>query len=386
MSLIFRMILLLLLWDLSVACTNKSGFEVEDTAALPRSLDQPEPVRPPPVIAPDVDPSPSRMAGVLDDHCMENNSYDACIFWKNPVAQRNLPFAVPLKFGQDLKETQIFGVKLFGQISPDKLASTTINVFSSDSADAPTDFKETYTQDSKHTVVQVHTYFWLSYMEKYLKERTGIFYASGKNIAVNAYDPNMPNNAKWTGSIILGATVDSDKNVIHELGLNAEMAIHEMGHANLAYSGGRASGNCIDYKGCSGAINEGQADFHYMMIFGNSTALGETASNNLEGWSSFGISRDVRKLAAMTAQQAFDICHGEAHAMGSLYASILWEIYNDPAVERINFEKIFLQHLQKLTRSTTFVTAKDILLAEDLAFYSGKYQGIITAAFAKKGL
>lgn len=338
----------------------------------------------------------SQQLGTFDSNCQNNPSYDACIFWKNPLAKQNAILPKYLDFGDDLSSRQTFGVKLQDQLDPTKLQSASIRVFISN-VTLPGGFvqpltnpawKIPYAQETdQHWNAQAMTYFWLTSMEKSFLARTGIYYAKDKNIAVNAYNANVINNAYWGGGgITIGAATSSGSNTArHELALSAEVVLHEMGHANLSYAGGAGGGGtCSTKAGCMGAINEGQADFHYVMMFPTSTAMAETASNNLAGWGWQGISRDPAQLGAKKAADVFAASSGEIHTMGSLYAAILYDIYKNPNVVKTEFEKIFLLHLQKLTNSSTFLTGRDILLAEDMAHLGGKYQAIINAAFDQR--
>lgn len=340
----------------------------------------------------------SQTLGKFDSNCQNNSNYDACIFWKNPLAKQNAVLSKYLDFGDDLSTRQTFGVKLQDQIDPLKLESPSIRVFTSNVNLPPgwlqpsnnsKEWKIAYAQETdKHWNAQVMAYFWLTAMEKHLHSRTGIYYAKNKNIPVNAYNAGVLNNAFWNGSgITIGAANDVGNNPRHELALSVEVVLHEMGHANLSHSGASGGGGtCSDQRGCMGAINEGQADFHYVMMFPTSTALGETSVNNLDGWSWRGISRDVRKLDGKKAADFYTAASGEIHVMGSLYAAILWDIYSHPTMVKQDFEKLFMLHLQKFTNGANFLTARDILLAEDQAHMAGKYQAVILAAFDKRQL
>lgn len=345
-------------------------------------------------------PPSSKSAGTLDPNCLTNNAYDACLFWKNPVAQKGSAYASPIRFGQDLNE-QTFGVKLAGLTTSGKLENDSISVWSSD---APTavpqggNWRYAYQDDSSHHfIAQLMAYFWLTYQKDQMVARTGNFFASDKAISVDAYSTQISNNAYWdsrAGRIVMGVATNNGS-LAHEMALSAEVYLHEMGHANLQFASGQflfdynsnQSGNsCTSQDGCMGAINEGQADFHIAMILYESTAVGETFVNSVNGMSQFGLSRDVRKLSAVSVSEFYSRSKGEVHGMGSFYASVLWEIYNDPKMLKADFEKIFSAHLQKLTASSRFQEARDILIAEDLALYSGKYKTLILNAFAAKGI
>lgn len=340
-------------------------------------------------------PPSSKDAGTFDSNCLNNNTFDACIFWKNPVAQKGSTYNPSVRFGQDIKE-QTFGIKLSGLSNPNRLSNSSIDVGSSQAPNASpgsNGWRFAYKDDvNNHYVAQLMAYFWLTYQEKQMMSRSGIFFAKNKGIPVDAYNTSVTNNAYWdTQKIVMG--VASAGGGQHEMALSAEVYLHEMGHANMQYAVGRylrdnnANGNnCKTVSGCVGAINEGQADFHFAMLFYENTALGETFVNSMAGISEQGISRDVRKLTAMKASEFFSRSGGEIHGTGSFYASVLWEIYNHPNMKKLDFEKIFLSHLQKMTESSRFPEGRDMLLADDMALFGGKYKSIIEQVFASKGI
>lgn len=286
----------------------------------------------------------------------------------------------------------------------------------------------------------------------------------------------------WQRFIVMGyaPTVKSKQWVAaHEMALSAEVYLHEMGHANLfAARGNTADGvsfddnsttfynilNCADStfrtdptkkvgeltnskmlelericnpdgsgtfdyvqfqacntkQGCLSAINEGQADFHYLMIFPDATALGETVENKTTGFSTrpqytrqvvsgtsyrcvsaipgTEISRNVQSNQNKTIEDFFrgatlqlNNCSneipGQVHGMGSAYATSLWEIYTNPKIDPRHFEKAFQAHLQKLGRSTDFTGAWMALRADYLAV-GGDLEGqkVIDQVFLSKGV
>ncbi len=346
---------------------------------------------------PNEPPPSSKTAGTFDTNCLSNNTYDACIFWKNPVAQRGSSYSSPLQFGQAIPE-QTFGVKLTGMTSNNRLENNSISVKSSLSAPATPSgnaWRFPYKDDSNnHNVAQVMAYFWLTYQEQQMISRTGKFYAANKRITVDAYNSLVQNNAYWdTQGIVMGIATPNGGS--HEMALSAEVYLHEMGHANFQFAVGRflndsnAGSNpnlCATSNGCIGAINEGQADFHFAMLFWDNTALGETFVNNINGISQSGINRNPAKTLQMKAYDYFSKSSGEIHGMGSFYSSVLWSIYTDPQMNKKDFEKLFTAHLTMFTESTRFPEARDILIAQDANLFSGKYKSLITAAFLAKGI
>lgn len=347
---------------------------------------------------PNILPSHTEL-GVTDTNCMNNNSYDACLFFKNPVVAHGSAFTERFHFGQSFDE-QYIGVK-FNFIdgrTPAQLKNSSIRLFSSTNnidLSQLSNLKISYANDTNHALSHLSVFMWLSHLESEMKKRTGAFFASGKNIPVDVYNEKIQDNAYWDGNqIILGAATNAGK-PIQEMALSSEIYLHEMGHANLQFAVGRflsdknsgqQPGTCSSKLGCISAINEGQADMHALFIFSQNTALGETYANSLNGIKQNGIPRNVNQVHKWTVANFYQLSAGEVHGMGTAYASILWEMYRHPDMNPADFERMFSSHLLKLTESTRFSEARDIFLAEDLAHFQGKYQTLIQSVFTAKGI
>ena len=301
---------------------------------------------------------------------------------------------MPLGFGTNLDSIQTFGVVLDNLLSISKLESATLRIGITNGELAvpnlnpnESPWKISYKSDSKGYIAQLVAYHWLNFQEKRMTELTGVFYAKNKSIFVDALNANVTNNAFWDGSkIVMGIASNGGRN--HEMALNSEVSIHEMGHANIDYAthgavhGDPSDSFCNPQEGCINSINEGQADFHFILIFPDHTAMGETWTNRLDGISF----RDASKNQNLTAKQAYDRNLGEVHDMGALYAAILYSIYTNPGMIRNDFEKLFSLHIQKLTRHSRFKNARDILIADNETFFKGKYTDMIREAFNSKGV
>lgn len=279
----------------------------------------------------------------LDASCLQNSSYDACIFLKNPVAANGGALPSPVDFHSDLSRVQTYGVRLTDLDSSGHLQNSSLVVESTtldcgsesattgsasgsnntslgaatDTSDSTTsatcasrpyrltrtaqgDWKYPYSTSNNKAVAHLMAYYWLNYQINLMSERSGIFFARDRNIKVNPYNPALVNNARYdfqANSIEMGpALVSTTPPLAHEMALSAEIYLHEMGHANLHFgSNGNASRNmqnsvtidrttyCNDANGCIGAIHEGQADFHAALIFPDRTAFMESLVNNIAG-------------------------------------------------------------------------------------------------------
>ena len=78
--------------------------------------------------------------------------------------------------------------------------------------------------------------------------------------------------------------------------------------------------------------------------------------------------------------------NGEIHGMGTAYATILYQIFKDAAMNPREFEVMFSMHLPRLTSSSDFRSAKAIWMNISDTKYAGKYTGMIKGYFEKMGV
>lgn len=449
----------------------------------------------------------AKSAGTIDANCLNNSQYDACLFWKNPVAQNGAAFSNYLSFGKDLSSVQTFGVQLSNLKNNQYLESDLLYIYVTNQSSLPdlrdltgiqsaprlklqngqlrTAYKDdgNYAGGSKATA-QLMAYFWLNHMFTNYTERAGTSYSNLlRKTYVDAFadfstDTTIKNNSYFTytynvntGSggqlsynisnqfIFMGYMSDPScvNSICHEMALSSEVYLHEMGHGSFLNaagveaalsdadtekhliqinkcSSGKWSGVqlwtqtqinqgttdcdpsktgtafdfsyissfCKDANGCIDAINEGQADFHFLMMFPEKGQLAETIVNNIQGGlPSYGASRDVTSTQALsrTVQSYYTLAtrpvdskysqtiSGEVHGMGSAYASILWKIYTDSRIDTRKFEKAFFNHLRQLSKSSDFSMAWSALQSAyvnaggDAAGIAAIYQ-----AFSDKGV
>ena len=265
-----------------------------------------------------------------------------------------------------------------------------------------------YEDDENFLVEQAMTYYWLTYQQNWMKDNTSQFYASNKNIqavavsdvALNAYWSPLENKIVLGLGCILNSSGTVCQSDIIGMALNAEILIHEAGHANFSHSapsptargtenaGCQTHRNCKDKsqsicdlsqeeisqagtccdteKGCSLAIDEGQADFHASILFSNNPSIGDLLANNTRGitgcFPGDGPSRNPVLNKNATSSQIFDSCQagfggkGEIHVMGILYNSIWWEVYSHTETQQEDILKLFTEHLPLLHYDDNFET------------------------------
>ena len=378
----------------------------------------PTPTNPPITGNPSPRPGPRRSdegTEIADCQSPARTEIDACLFYKNPVVAHGEPILGGLKFTTDTTPFQIYGVKLATPIGS-ALSSADYRIIPGGSAASSTpggpqpvtknpagNWKYAYADcaggacsaDPDHRTGQLMAYYWLTSQARFMKERTGAFYATGKSILVDTALNGIANAYfdSSTNQLILGLFGNT------EFALSADVYLHEAGHANLHFAAGGtmdAGGftrQCPSAGGCLGAIHEGQADFHAALVFSDRTALGEGITNTMEGLDTCG-SRDVNRNRDLTAAAAYTDTApcgagvGEIHSVGRVYASIWWELRRgagDDAGAR-EIERLFTQHLPTIAADDDFVSARAKILAVDQALFAGRHQAAITAEFARRGL
>lgn len=350
----------------------------------------------------------------LDPSCWENSKYNACIFWKNPVAQSGRALASEITGSSSLKHLQIHGINIEGYDSSGYLGNSTMRIFSADSSNRLTSlstasgqFKYEFGNDPNHRFSQVMAFHWLNTQKEWMEKWTGHFFAADRGINVVSYIPNVE-NAYWDhekNAILIGSTSSGN-----ELSLSAEVYAHEMGHANVSFAtngkifeqlGSAESQSCGETvccktkNGCSWAIDEGVADYHFAMLFPDSTSMLESFINDANGLSECGISRSVDANASLTSQAAYDACSsnykGEVHLMGRVYASAWWEVRKkaeaaNPGQGARDIDTLFTNHLPALSGQDDFFSALAKILATEQALFRGRYASLFRAEFSQRGV
>ena len=354
--------------------------------------------------------------GHIDDQCMDSSEYDACVFLKNPVAQNGESFNPPITFFTDLSSVQTYGVKITDTING-FLQNSSYNIIISwsgaDRTQMKTDgtWKFEYANDPHHHVAQVMAYYWLTYQMHYMKAKGG-WYAENRNVQVNALSADLENDAYFNASenlIALGHFTLAGR---IEAALSADIILHEAAHASFYYSNlNRATYSdlthelcaedkaicCNTEKGCFKAINEGQADFHSLIIFSSlspslNPVVGDGVTNELNYGLGICMARNMDDLRNKSVTDVYNGCdsgaelQGEIHMMGALYASIWWNIYTHSSVVKDEIIELFVEHLPIVNSEDTFETIGRRILSLDQQKFSGKYSQIISQAFKERGL
>ncbi len=173
---------------------------------------------------------------------------------------------------------------------------------------------------------------------------------------------------------------------------------------------------CTTSDGCLSAINEGQADFHGLMLFPDSPVDvprfpikdfinrqnlkergADIQSPFFDDSGNCYILRDPRSNRNLIPEDNFNCGQwrnqnnkGEVHDMGASYASIWWEIYNHEDTSKKDIATLFTEHLPLVSNDDTFRTVAVKIINKAYNLFTGAkrnhYTCIISQEFARRGL
>ena len=342
--------------------------------------------------------------GTIDKTCLKNPGYDACVIYKNPVAQKKSPMTTEIN-ASSIMSLQHYGVKITGLKPGEGLKSDFVSVTGGDGVlvDPAAGLKFSAVDDPS-AFNQVMTYYWLNRMGEYIGARTGDYPAAGRSLQV-IVDDTITGWSPKTSTIHIGQSEDRN------LAWSAEVAVHLMGVANLYYASNGATaklnakthadcglkglGCCAAPIGCARAISSGVGDYFVAMMFPQNPTVGEALSNSSDGLVTCDLSRNIPDAKSRMPVDVFKACipnlvPGEAATMGTIYASIWWEVRKAAMKENPDdaraIDTIFMYHLGLLTGDDIFKSGIEKAKAVDDQLYSGRYSPLFDAELEARGL
>ncbi len=345
----------------------------------------------------------------LDANCLNDSKYDACIFYKNPVAQTQVALAQPMNNNLDISKLQIYGVKLTGLknngfLENDKFQILTLSTPRL-STNNPFGLKINIQQDTQLATAQMMTYYWLERAAEYLESHSGVLASSTTQLKVYI-DDSISGFSSATQSIHLSKT-----DVGNKMALSGDLAIYYYGVANSWFASGglinknitknhvdcnsRSQECCSSNLGCARALESAAGDYFVHLIFPDRPGLGEAWINKATGIGFCNIARNLTLNKTLSASSAYSACAsqsaaGEVHIMGTLYASIWWNIRTNAELTKSGSSKdidtLFMQHLNLLTADDDFKTVQAKILSVDDRLFAGSHKNTIMAEFIARGL
>lgn len=355
-------------------------------------------------------------APVSDPTCMATSSGNLCLFSKNPVAQKNASLLDLSKSSPEYLTLQTYRYELKNTEPNLVLDSSRVRVaeLNGSPVNAPLStpsWKIPFTSSNADLLAKANAFFWWNYGIQRSQSLTSLSWSANHRVRIfvgdtfNGFsggreslhlrtDGDRPSAALDSGIILyyLGvaeAWYANSGALFDNSGASKHTACAPTGEPKLMY------GCCTTQAGCSRALISGIGEFMLALLNPDRPQLGELIANAPEGIRVCGIRRAAHDNETLTASQAFSACastvgSGYVTTMGSLYASIWWELRKQAMVMGPNGEaeigRLFLRHLELLRGDDDLMTARGKILYYDSVDFGGRYNIIIRQEFAKRGL
>ncbi len=378
---------------------SQQSSSLADPVVVDEPTPEPEPTLPE---LPEPEPLPEFMTYLqpnLVPGCAQNANFNACIFWKNPVGQRGMPYASPILSTSDISADQTHAVRILGTDGSGNLRNSSINVMTTTGTRVlatDNNFKRAYPSQA-HQVTQLMVYHWMQTFISFIKLQTGTYHAENRMVQVDAVTANYEGASFRTtqNDVRMGITSGGTS-----FGLSGEIAVHELGHANHRWATDNhysalnsqacptnIGGTCCTSaaNGCPRALAEGAGDYTYYMLFPNSPTGGESLTNTLLGTTNCGLSRNVNRYINLTVS---NIPCSQIHALGIIYAGIWAEVRKraealTPNLGAKKVDTLFTEHLLVL-RDDGWLSIFNKIATLDQAMNSGELTPLFRAEFQRR--
>jgi hypothetical protein len=249
------------------------------------------------------------------------------------------------------------------------------------------------------------------------QDTVGGFYAKNKDVAVDAFRSSSAGSyfSFLDNQLVMGNYSFQSGAGSQEGAMFGEVVIHEMGHGNLYWASGVSSYNaslvkkmdpngsastgnlaCTTSAGCFPSLSEALADLQYLFVFPSSPGFHNVVASNLDGIQELGLTRNPEVIGTKTAQAIYDwpaqlgypIYSGSVHLLSRAYTAAWWAVWKRAKLlgKEKDIERIFNEHLTKLTGSSNFKTALSAVLNIDQTFFTSQYSSLFTDEFAIRGI
>jgi hypothetical protein len=334
----------------------------------------------------------------LSSHCSLDDAFDACIYFKNPVAQEQASPA-------DVNAVRRFGVKVRGLNKTGYLENSWVQVYALNAPRFSLASRALLKSgsDANSEVEQFSAYYWSNRVLEYLQNRVGSDRIPIKGLKIYADDA-------FTGYSSSNHSLHFEKKSgIVAKALSGEIVIHLLAQAIADELSGKKlfspdqtkhnscaldpKGCCTTEMGCAQALGNGFGEYVAAMAFPESAKVGESvglsaggSGGNLAGQSVCGLNRSLAALAIKTKTEVYNACSGRAVLLGAWYASLWWKLRTQleagEAGTGQDVDILFFDHAKAFTSTSTFMEAKAEALRLAGTYKSGKYLSAVTAALA----
>lgn len=354
--------------------------------------------------------------------CQTDSTVDACIVWKNMVAQNKGPLSPLPSYGLEQTSRLKYGVILPGLDTSGYLQNSTLNVGITDgvrvSKNTNGNWKYPYSaNDTQHFPAQINAYYWAMQLMAQ-QENNGGFYAKNKNIAVDAFRASSSGSyfSFADNQLVMGNYAYANNTGRQEGSMFGEVVIHELGHGNCYYAnnvtsfsstlvkkmnpnGANSTGNlaCTTVAGCYPSIGEAQSDLQYLFMFPTSPGFHNVVSMNLDGLKELELVRNPELIGTTSVSTIYSwpsdhgyasMYNGSVHLLSRAYTAAWWAVWKRAKAigKERDIQRIFTEHLAKLTGSSTFQTALSSIIAIDQALFASSYSSMFNEEFTIRGI
>lgn len=322
----------------------------------------------------------------LSENCFSDDSFDACIFQKNPVAQEKLA----LNFAE-VSSKRRFGVKIRGLALTGYLENSRIQVYALNSP------RFTLAQRgllksplaSPSVVAQFNAYYWANRTFDYLSAQLGAEYifttglkiyvddaftgysSSYRSVHLSLKEEKIPH--AFSGEVVAYMVAQG---IVDDLSQRRIFVKDSVQHKFCQQD---PKGCCQSQNGCAQALANAFGEYTVGLMFPTTPIVGETLLNSLEGQKICGLSRNLNTLASQTSSQVYLACEvpGRTPLMGAWYASLWWKLHTQIGADA---DHLFFEHAKTWTASTTFVDAKSSAIELATTFKNGQYLNLVKSA------
>ncbi len=396
-----------------VSCSRSNNSNSRDSSpnfnpGQPRDIHE----NPPLTVLPPPPPTASQPIALSSD-CLDNTIGNFCTFNRNPIFQNGSALSGDPTNVSELGSLQAASVMIKSLDNSGFLRNSnfTINLVGGEEIQRISqNWNVSLSADGINAFMQVNSYFWLNYAINRGTELFGTMFAIGKQIKVFVNDRFSGWSAAGN-SIHLGNT-----EAVYPSGLDSSIILHHYGLANLHYAtdgklrsfsndskhtdcgtdGNRiVRGCCVSVDGCSMAIANGIAEFFQAVILSDTPVFGATKSNDDSGLSRCSISRDLNDIKDTSVSTIFNACStqsasGYVHLMGSIYASIWWNIRQSVVkpidASRHPVDELFHAHLSQISSEDDFLSVFSKISQLDQSMFSGAHTARIRDEFTRRGI
>ena len=337
----------------------------------------------------------------LHNICVEKGGHNTYVIDKNSVyAKKEVSSLVGPDYNHlPLKPAHLLFLNTSGYLQNETFRILSYTGQQVSTTDCPLKFN--YEEDHGVALSQLNSYYYSSLARQFSSQRKlfllgqGIYiitqapvtgWSSADNTIYLGRDPETEHDSGLDASILLGLIAEA--NIYYA----TQGAIYEDSQRHQRDCRGEQEMCCSSQRGCSKAISIGLSQYFVSYFFRDAPTIGETYSNDFTGIKDCGVSRSLKESQNLSLSEAFSACkeRGYVYPMGTLYASIWWNIWQQILVEEPQktdiFQDLYLEHLKGLRGGFDFFNALELIIDVDEQQFDSQFSSYFKDEFTRRGL